>query len=50
MCHEALGEINKAIEVINAKGIVVNQIVKHERLASLYRKLGDKDKAIEHLE
>jgi hypothetical protein len=30
--------------------VVVNQIAKFERLAHLYHRKGDKDRAIEHLE
>jgi len=48
--HEAMGNYQKAVELINRKTALYDQISKHERLAAIYIKLGDKDKAVENLE
>lgn len=48
--HEAMGNYQKAVELLNRKNLVYDQISKHERLADIFIRTGDKDKAVEHLE
>lgn len=47
---EDSGDHKKAIEVLNKKGLVANQVSKNEAIARNYQAMGDKDKTIEHLE
>lgn len=48
--HEAKGDYEKAIETLNRKGVLVDDISKFEKLADNYLKLGNREKTIEYLE
>ncbi|CDW89756.1 n-alpha-acetyltransferase auxiliary subunit-like [Stylonychia lemnae] len=47
---EEMGDYQKAINLLQKKGLIVDQISKFRKLAENYQKLGNKDKALEHLE
>ena len=44
--HEAMGNYQKAIDILSKGSVVVNRTAKNEILARLYTLQGDKDKAI----
>lgn len=48
--YEAMGNLAKAIEILQRKDLVVNRTAKNEALARIYTTLGNKDKAISHYE
>jgi predicted Zn-dependent protease len=49
--HEEAGSHDKAIKILNdKKGHIVDDVNKYESLARNYKKLGDKDHAIEALD
>jgi tetratricopeptide (TPR) repeat protein len=48
--YEAMGQQQKAIEFITKSKVVANLVAKNEVLARLYNAVGNKDKAVDHLE
>ena len=48
--YEALGEYHKAVDILSNTKVVVNQVARNENIARVYELMGNKEKAIEHLE
>lgn len=48
--YEALGEYQKAVDILSNTKVVVNQVARNENIARVYELMGNKEKAIEHLE
>ena len=48
--HEAKGDYEKAIETLNRKNVLVDDISKFEKLADNHLKIGNREKTIEYLE
>ncbi len=47
---EDMGSHAKAVELLNKGNLVANMTAKNEALARIYITIGEKDKALEHLE
>jgi len=45
-----MGNVAKAVEVLEKPDLVVNRVAKHENLARIYGQQGNKDKVVENYE
>lgn len=45
-----MGDHKKALDILQKTNLIANKVARNEQLARIYTAIGEKDKAIEHLE